>query len=290
VNNGCGTYIVCGPICGIEAKNMVPIPAPPGGGACGLVCASEIMNLFGISCNYFNDKNDWRDKGTNGFGYYYNLGLETCSPKDVGQWLCDESKKCSASCQCGLDSRKFNTSLTCQQWVRDIGPSSGYSFDIYCYKDASVGTCTNPYNGICGYQARCPGDDGNCATSTWQPALQAFFVAHGLKTFNGVTNYDTTTGKVPDSRFDELMSYVRKGIPVIFHVKGHYMVISNYNDETQELTFIDSRHAQSGKVKYIDFKYTNNPWWAKWVGCYPSCQDGTMMNAWDGRILAVWKE
>jgi hypothetical protein len=67
-------------------------------------------------------------------------------------------------------------------------------------------------------------------------------------------------------------------------------LIIDYDDANRELTFTDSRHAKVGTVSYSDFKYTNNSWWAKWVGCDPAChKDQTVMDAWDGRFLAVWE-
>ncbi|HAH06467.1 MAG TPA: hypothetical protein DCM05_08065 [Elusimicrobia bacterium] len=269
---------------GPQAMPIPPMPAPPGGGFCGLVCASQIMTALGLDCDRFDDERDWKDS-SGGRGFYDRLGVGRCSPKDVGQWLCDESKKCPRECQCrrGEGSpRRFDEEASC----RVLSMKGSLSEDDFCRPAPSSAGCS-ALGKVCGAQTRCPGDDANCSTETWQPALQAFFEAHGLRTESARTLFDEKTGLVPDDRFEGLMRHVRSGRPVIVHVKGHYLLVVGHDDRKTELTFTDSRVAKAGTVAYADFRRTDSPWWARWKGCGPACRED--MDAWDGRFLAVWR-
>jgi hypothetical protein len=109
--------------------------------------------------------------------------------------------------------------------------------------------------------------------------LQIYFQSLGFKTHREKTNYNKYSGEIPQSRFIQFMTYVRRGIPITIHVEDYYMLVIGYDDTTSRLYVNDPSDRERIVIDYKTFQNRFNTW-----------RPSKLHNlGWDGRFLAVWR-
>lgn len=111
---------------------------------------------------------------------------------------------------------------------------------------------------------------------TYQPILAQYLKELGFQTVTTKAQYEAKTGEVPVERFENLMDFVRKGVPAIVHVERHYLLVVGCDDNESVLYINDPADGQRKTVSYSSFRNRTNPWYQGRSG-------------WDGRFLAIWK-
>jgi hypothetical protein len=112
---------------------------------------------------------------------------------------------------------------------------------------------------------------------TYQPILALYFEGLGFEVHTTRSRFEKTSGRVSEERFAEFLRYLKRRIPLIFHIQGHYMLAVGYDDANALLYYINPRDAELHGVGYREFRNRYSKWYAE------------DREGWDGRFLAVWK-
>lgn len=100
----------------------------------------------------------------------------------------------------------------------------------------------------------------------------------GYRTVVKYANYDKKSGRVPQTRFREVLRYLEKEIPVYIVVEGHAVLAVGYDEEKEEIILNDPLlpRRQVPRDNFIN-RYDD---WANGYG---------EREGWGGEFLVAWK-
>ncbi len=110
---------------------------------------------------------------------------------------------------------------------------------------------------------------------TYQPILRLYFEGLGMETLNKRSAIDPDTGLITEERWQFFLKTLQDGLPVIFHIPGHYMLMVGYDLEAERLYYNDPSDGKQHWVSITDFRDRNAVWYKDRLG-------------WDGRMLSAW--